>query len=480
MGDTLNTGGKQILKKEILQDWREENIYKLIVENMNDEITIADRDGKYVYVNQMSTEIIGAPATEIIGKNARDLVSEGYFQRSVVTEVLKTGEQADILQKMRNGNTIIATGIPIFNADRSEILLVIATTKNVDDVNDLLAQIADRELKLSMKDTEIEKLRDELFTREGFIFADPTMRNVSNAIMRMAPLDVTVLIEGETGVGKEVVAHALHQFSGRVDQPFMKVNCGILPSNLIESELFGYERGSFTGARHEGKKGLVEIAERGTLFLDEIGEMPLDMQVKLLDLIQDGMYKPIGGTEYKKSDTRIIAATNRDLRAMCADGEFRKDLFYRLSVMPLMIPPLRDRTADIAVLAKHFLSKCNKKYKVNKSLSEEAFKALESYSWLGNVRELQNIIERVCVFSEGNIICSDEISRMIENTLENVNNGAGIVCMGLMPLKEARDQVDRMLVSQALRMHKTTYKAAEALGVNQSTIVKLSKKYNQQ
>jgi transcriptional regulator with PAS, ATPase and Fis domain len=287
-----------------------------------------------------------------------------------------------------------------------------------------------------------------------------------------------VLIEGETGVGKDIIANTLHKFSNRSEKPFIKINCGSIPENLIESELFGYETGAFTGASREGKKGLVEIADGGTLFLDEIGELPLNMQVKLLDFIQDGSYKRIGGTDLLRVDARIVAATNRNLHEMCENGQFRKDLFYRLNVMPITIPPLRDRTDDIYMFVKTFLSRCNSKYNEHKAFSEQAYKALASYSWPGNVRELEYFVERAYIMAEGHIITDEAVDLIINATYGMEKSESGIVCMGLIPLKEARHELERLLVSRALRIYKTTYKAAEALGVDQSTIVKLSKRLN--
>lgn len=273
------------------------------------------------------------------------------------------------------------------------------------------------------------------------------------------------------------MAKALHRFGQGKDKPMIKINCATIPENLIESELFGYEQGAFTGAERGGKKGKVELAEGGTLFLDEIGEMPLSLQVKLLDFLQDGTFTRVGGTKKQKIKTRVITATNRDLQQMCREGTFRTDLYYRINVIPFHIPPLRERPEDIEILAKHFLSKCNSKYKGTKTIDKEAQEALRRHRWPGNVRELEHVIEHAYVLSEEHTITRDDISRLLYDEREDVPE-LHINDTGLMPLKEAKWQVEKQLVTQAYRQLGSTYKAAEALKVDQSTIVKLLKKHS--
>lgn len=298
---------------------------------------------------------------------------------------------------------------------------------------------------------------------------------VKEKLLKIAPLDMPVLIQGETGVGKEVAAKALHRFSRGKQKPMIKINCGTIPENLIESELFGYEQGAFTGAERGGKKGKVELAEGGTLFLDEIGEMPLLLQVKLLDFLQDGSFTRVGGTEKRKIKTRVITATNRDLRKMCEEGTFRMDLYYRINVIPFEIPPLRERPYDIDALAKHFVSQCNYKYKGQKRLDEGAVKLLRSHNWPGNVRELEHVIEHVYVLSDEDIMTEDDFLCVIQ---DGIQIDSQITCKGLMPLKEAKWQVERQLVTQAYEQLGSTYKVADALKIDQSTVVKLLKKHS--
>lgn len=449
--------------------------YKLMVEYLGEEIFVADANGKILFVNPASAKTIGLPVDQIVGKTAQDLEDEHYFSRSCTLEVLKQRKQVNLLQKLKDGRTVLATGVPIYDNSREEILMVITTSKDVDEVNRLLSRVENQEKELQKKNEQIEKLQDDIFTEEGFIYGDAFMKTIRDAVIRIAPLEVTVLVEGETGVGKEVIVRTLHRFSKRKDKSFVKINCGIIPENLIEAELFGYEAGAFTGAQRDGKKGMVEIADGGTLFLDEIGEMPLNMQVKLLDFIQDGTFQRVGGTKKIKVDTRIIAATNRDLRQMSDDGYFRQDLFFRLNVIPLHVPPLRERCGDIEALSNYFVMKLNKKYNTHKRLDFDTITTLKQYGWPGNVREMEHCIERAHILTDGDLIKEDTIHMILKNTSSQEQNR--VSCNELIPLKEAKQEVEKLLIQRAYDMYGNTYRVAEALQIDQSTVVKLLKKH---
>jgi len=452
--------------------------YKIMVEYLGEEIFVADGKGNVLFVNPASAKIIGLPVEQIVGKNARDLERDGYLSTSCTMEVLRQKKLVNMLQKLKDGRTVLATGVPIFDNDQEEIIMVISTSKDVDAVNELLATVEDKERELRIKDAEIAKLREDAFVEEGLISIDPAMTKIRDAIMRIAPLGVTVLVEGETGVGKELVARALHRFSERNKGPFIKINCGIIPENLIESELFGYEPGAFTGAQKEGKPGKVEMADGGTLFFDEIGEMPLALQVKLLDFIQDGSFSRVGGIKRRKVDTRIIAATNRDLKVMSEKGFFRQDLYYRLNVIPVKIPPLRERPEDIGALAKYFISNYNVKYKTHKTLDRKAKDVLRGYTWPGNVRELEHALERVFIMTEGSLIDDEAVKAILYGGGSELQRDEGkVICTAILPLKEAKNEVERQLIDKAAELYGSTYKIAEALKVDQSTIVKLMKKH---
>lgn len=301
------------------------------------------------------------------------------------------------------------------------------------------------------------------------------MGRVLQLAAKVAPVNTTVLILGESGVGKEVVARFIHRTSPRRDGPFVNINCGAIPATLLESELFGYESGAFTGARREGKPGMIEVASGGTLFLDEISELSTDLQVKLLQVIQERKLVRVGGVKPLDVDIRIIAATNRDLAAMVARGEFRADLFYRLNVVPITIPPLRERPDDVIPLIYHFLDRYNRAHGYRKTISEEAREILTRYSWPGNVRELENLIERLVVTAEGDEIGAGDLPMQILE--EGGARRPRVVVGGIMPLRQAIEEVERQIIERALAEKRSTYSIARLLGVNQSTVVRKIKKY---
>ncbi|MGG1658862.1 sigma-54 interaction domain-containing protein [Brevibacillus sp. NRS-1366] len=304
--------------------------------------------------------------------------------------------------------------------------------------------------------------------------ASKGMSKIMDLVHKISRVNSTVLLLGESGVGKSFLAREIHALSERTNHPFVSLNCGSLPKDLIESELFGYEPGTFTGGKKGGKIGLFEAADQGTIFLDEIGELPYDIQSKLLEVLQEGTIRKIGGVQAKQIDVRIIAATNQDLAAMVARQTFRKDLFYRLNVVPLRIPPLKERKEEIPLLINHFLTMFNKKYNQSKNISRQFKKKLVEYEWPGNIRELENIIERIVVTNSEDVfeflLKEGGIPLYEENTVS---------IEGLIPLKEAKKIVEKELILRAHHMYGSTYKAAKALQVDQSTIVKKLKQYKE-
>lgn len=301
------------------------------------------------------------------------------------------------------------------------------------------------------------------------------MGKVLHLATRVAQVTTTVLILGESGVGKEVIARFIHNASLRKTGPFVTINCGAIPPNLLESELFGYEAGAFTGAKREGKPGMIEVASSGTLFLDEISDLPLDLQVKLLQVIQERRLTRVGGIQPIEVDIRIIAATNRDLAKMVEKGEFRADLFYRLNVVPIIIPPLRSRRDDVIPLIYHFLAKHNTTHGYNKTISRETREVLTQYSWPGNVRELENLMERLVVTVEGEEIAVEDLPQYVKE--RDVTCDFKVIVEGVIPLREAVEEVEKQLIRHARKEYETTYEIAEALGVNQSTVVRKLRKY---
>lgn len=287
----------------------------------------------------------------------------------------------------------------------------------------------------------------------------------------MAKTDATILIKGETGVGKEVVAREIYRRSNRSKQAYIKVNCAAIPESLLESEMFGYEKGAFTGADRKEKLGYFEIAQGGTLLLDEIGEMPIKLQSKLLRVLQEREVTRIGGTKPIKLDVRIIAATNQNIEEQIKKGTFREDLFYRLNVIPIEVPPLRERKADIPVLAYKFIDKFTEKYNINKRFEVAAIEVLENYEWPGNVRELENTIERLLIIGDESSVDEKDVINVLGkdklpyHVIENEN----------ITLKEATDILERSIIERTLRKYKSSRKAAKVLGVTQPTVLRKAK-----
>lgn len=311
---------------------------------------------------------------------------------------------------------------------------------------------------------------------DKLIYKSKIMQQTFELALKVAKVDSNVLITGESGVGKEIIAKIINAASPRAKKPFLQINCGAIPENLLESELFGYEGGAFTGAKSSGKMGYFEISNGGTLLLDEIGELPLNLQVKLLRAIQDREIYRVGGTTPIKFDVRIISATNRNLEEMVQRGLFRADLYYRLNVVPINIPPLRKRTDDIIPLAIHFLEKFNSKYKMNKRFEPEVLLAFERYKWPGNVRELENVVERLVIISDDEIIGLHHLP--FNNKITNDTSGLTIEVLNPVPLQTASEILEKKLIAKALQLTGSTRKAAKILGVTHPTVIRKAQKYN--
>ncbi|MDQ7092594.1 sigma 54-interacting transcriptional regulator [Desulfosporosinus sp. PR] len=436
-----------------------------ILDWSHDGIWIMDGKGMTLRVSKSWEDFAGIKREDMIGRSVYDIVNEGYYSDSAAIHVMQEMKPVSIIYETRTGRDALVTGIPVFDKDGSIWRIV----SNIRDMTELLS--IKRELEKTQE--EIRLLREQQLQSDSLVIRSDGMKEVVNFVSRAAQAEATILILGDSGTGKEVLAKLIHKLSKRGEEQFIKINCGAIPETLIESELFGYEGGSFTGARQKGKIGLFEMAEGGTLFLDEIGEMPLQLQPKLLLAIQDRQVYRVGGTTPINLNVRIIAATNRDLKKMVAEGKFREDLYYRLNVVPVTIPPLRERKEDILPLLFHFLDKFNKKYKLNKRYSSPAINLMVSYSWPGNVRELENLTERLVVTSPGEEICQEQLPEELKRELELTE----VVGCESINLKKATESLEKRLLQQALERFGSTRKAAAALGVAQPTVVRKAKKY---
>lgn len=313
---------------------------------------------------------------------------------------------------------------------------------------------------------------EDTFSEENNIM-ESEIDSIQRIIRRIAPYDATVLITGESGVGKNYYAKIIHDRSNRKEESFISINCGSIPENLLESELFGYIKGSFTGASDKGKVGLIEMAHKGTLFLDEIGDLPLSMQVKILKVVQDRKYTPIGSIEEKEVDFRLIVATNADLMALVKEGQFRRDLYYRINVISIVIPPLRDRKKDIRKFTKEFITFFEKKYKKSLSITKDAGALLEAYHWPGNVRELQNFIEGLILISDVKVITEKEMKKHIQEKI-----GQNLIGLENRSLKEQMEELEREIIQSYYEKYRSTVKVSKALNISQASASMKIKKYS--
>jgi len=443
-----------------------------IIEASFDGIYVTDGNANTLKINKSYENITGLKRKDMINRNMYDLQKEGYISKSATLMVLKNKKSNTIEQEFSTGKKVLVSSNPIFD-DNGNISMVVTNVRDITKLYELQDELI-KNMKLTEKYySEIEAMRIQYLNLNDIIAKDITMINLLEIAKRVANVDTTVLILGETGVGKEEIAKFIYKNSLRKDKNFIKINCGAIPKNLIESELFGYVKGAFTGANKEGKMGLFEVADGGTVFLDEIGELPLDIQVKLLNVLQEGEVERVGAVKAIKIDVRVLAATNRNLEEMTKDKSFRADLYYRLNVVPLTVPPLRERREDIVPLVQYFLSQLNKKYKFEKTFTIEALDTLYNYNWPGNVRELKNIVERVIVMSSSDKIFKSDLGiTSVSNHMERNS-----CCEDICNLKEAVEKVEAELISKAFNNAGNIRDAAKMLGINSTTFFRKRKRY---
>lgn len=450
-----------------------------IIESSYDGLYITDGHANTLRVNKAYERISGLKREDLIGQNMKDLVKKGFINQSVSLEVLKLREPVTIMQDIsgaKGKKKVIVTGNPIFDREGGETILVVTNVRDITELEDLREELEHRKNLSERYLYELTELRLDLFSKDDFVDRSEKMKNIVRMAVKVAQVDTTILITGESGVGKGKLAKLIHQASRRKDNPFIKINCGAIPETLIESELFGYEKGAFTGAKREGKAGLFEIAHTGTIFLDEIGELPLHLQVKLLGILEDKQLIRVGGTKSKRVDVRVITASNSDLKKLVEEKRFRNDLFFRLEVIPIHIPPLRERKEDILPLIQLFLNRFNSSYGIKKKISADAIDCLLNYYYPGNIRELENIVERLVVVGQEELITIQDIPKSILEKQSSFNESLSIPTQN-NKLTSVVGSFEAQLICDVFKKYGNTYKAARALGVNQSTIVRKMKKY---
>ncbi|QUH25370.1 sigma-54 interaction domain-containing protein [Serpentinicella alkaliphila] len=445
-------------------------LYKNIVSNFYYSMVVVDKEGRIIILNKAYCNFLGVNEDEVIGKHCTEVI-----ENTRMHIVAKTGKQEIGDVQHIKGNYMIADRIPIYKD--GEIIGAVGTVifKDVLDLNTYVSRISRMEKEFDLFKKELKKALGSDYTFQSIVGESESIRKVKDLSRKVAASKSNVLLLGESGTGKELFAHAIHNASSRVDYPLIKINCAAIPPDLLESELFGYEPGAFTGAKKGGKPGKFELADKSTIFLDEIGEMPLNMQAKLLRVIQEKEVERIGGITSKKIDVRIVAATNQNLEEMVKNKKFREDLYYRLNVISIKIPPLRERKEDIPVISRQLIKKLSKEMDHYVSaISTEAMNCLKLYSWPGNVRELQNVIERA--FN----IMDKEAMIMLEHLPYYITkNNKADTHVKEMSLKEILDNVEKEEIKKCLKRTKgNKMKTAKILGISRTSLYEKIEKYD--
>ncbi|MDR1797089.1 MAG: sigma 54-interacting transcriptional regulator [Clostridiales Family XIII bacterium] len=442
-----------------------------IIENSFDGILVTDGKGNVLLMNDSYVRNTNLQREELMGHNMREFINPVWMKDSVALMVIEQRRAISMHHTTRHGKNIMVTGVPIFD-EKERIKKVVLNSRDISEIYELREELSKaKEMERLFFDASREP--DDLVSpgMGEIVAADQKTRQLFQIGEKIANFNTTVLITGESGAGKDVLANFIHKSSAlRSANPFIAVNCGAIPENLMESELFGYEEGAFTGAVRGGKVGLIEAAEGGTLFLDEISELDLNLQVKLLRALETTSIMRLGSQKIIPVDFRVIAATNKDLKEQVAAGLFREDLYYRLSVIGIEIPPLRERPKDIDMLTIRFLRHYNKLYGLDKKITYEVLKMLEEYPWPGNIRELKNVIENMVVLSNNEYLQLDDlpwISGDLARRAEEKRGGT---------LQEQMEAYEREVLRNAQRKYGSSRKMAEALEVDQSTIIRKMKK----
>lgn len=424
----------------------DKELLELVFDQVENGIYLVDGNGVTIRVNRTFEEMSGFTNTELAGRSLYDLVGpDNYFTGSASLLILERKVPVTATYSTKTGRKLLVKGKPIFDSN--------------GDIRYIINTIWDLTVVQYSQSIDADTARGQILSEQDIITSSSRMTSTIDLALRVAKTDSTILLSGESGVGKSLMARLIHRASDRKLSPLLQINCAAIPENLIEAELFGYEGGAFTGADRKGKAGLFEMADGGTLLLDEIGELPRHLQSKLLGVIQDRTYFRIGGRAPQSVNVRLIAATNRDLAALVASGGFREDLYYRLYVVPLHLPPLRERREDIPLLIKYFADQYNRKYQSYKRFSDQLIQQMSVLPWRGNIRELENVVERLIVTSKSNTL--DNLDVLLQP-----GSRPGHEMQGLSDLVQAYEDE---ILTDAWRRHGTTRRLAKALGISQAT-----------
>lgn len=440
-----------------------------ILEHIDDGIYITDGKADTIFVNKAYEELSGVPKERFLGRSMYEIIEEKLISQSGSIKAIESKKPVTMQQTLSEEKDVLITSNPIFDKNK-QVVMVVTVVRDITLLSKLQREVRENEKKIERFSNEINKLQKMAKKEKDIVCIDSKTKKIIAKCQKVAEYDTSVFISGETGTGKEIFARYIHKNSLRKDREFIDINCAAIPENLMESEFFGYEPGSFTGALSKGKSGFFELANKGTLFLDEIGDLPLHMQSKLLRVIQEKNVKRIGGRKNIPVDIRLISATNKNMEELVENGKFREDLFYRLNTVSIEVPPLRERKEDIIPLAYHFLNFLNDKYKENKTFDDNILRIFKNYKWPGNIRQLQNHVEQFFIMSEESVLTANEGDYFGLDFTETFSKD-------IWSMKEAVAKLEAEMIKRSFDATKNVREAANILGIDGSTFVRKRQKY---
>ncbi len=454
-----------------------EKKFRTVFHESFDGIWVCDGNGTVLDINKSTEKLLGIPRSEAVGKSIKDLFDKGYYDKILTYEVLRTKKKISQLQTaLKTGKQILCTGIPVLDQN-GEVSLVIINERDLSQLIQTRNELEEIRQEKDRYRNEIAAMAMKELQENSIVAENRTMHRVMETAVKFAQMEVSeILILGESGTGKGLTAKFIHQSGPRASKPFIQINCAAIPESILEAELFGYDKGAFTGAKESGKPGLIELANEGTLFLDEIGELSMAGQAKLLKYLDDHEVMRIGGTKVRKVDCIVISATNQHLEQLVEEKKFRADLLFRLNSLSLTIPPLRERPEDIIELTHQLLQSYNEKYRMEKQINPLTLAMLQTYSFPGNVRELKNIIKKGVVMSESDHIDSVLIDVVGKEMFDDLLNGNGKL-EDIRNLDDIMAAFEKELIKNAMKKHGTTRELALYFNTSQPTIVRKLKRH---
>jgi PAS domain S-box-containing protein len=457
---------------------RMERFLRVIIESSDDGLWVTDGKGNILYNNEASEKLTGVKNEDVIGMNLTETIARGYWEFSCSLEAIKTKKRFSAIQNMGlTGKKLLTTATPVID-ENDEVILVVCNERDITRLTDLQVQLEQAEKREAKYKEELLHLKQLETIKEKFVIESKSMAKVIKTALKLSDLNESdILLLGESGTGKGLLAKLIHNSSNRRDNTYVVINCAALPETLLEAELFGYEKGAFTGARDDGKIGLIELAHEGTLFLDEIGDMPLSIQAKFLTYLDNRKVMRLGGVTERKINCTIVAATNKNLENLVKKREFRQDLYFRINTFSLEIPPLRERPEDIFALINYYLSRYNKKYCEKKRLTHATIEKMILYNFPGNVRELKNILKRAVATCENQHIDEDILKSIRFDTHADQKSLSPEKCKS-MDLNKRLQSYERIILKDAMKHCKTTREMASFLNISQPSVIRKLNKAN--